>query len=328
MTALSWTHHWRVCLNDLARHAPETGSRLGPTKERVGCSIHLSSPLDRNFVLSDRRAPDPTYACGELIWFLSGNHTTIWMESYAPSYTKRYGEPDGSSFGGYGVRMRGTAGLDQIAAELELDKHSRRAILPFWRREDLIDGHRVKDVPCTLSLQFLLRGELLHMIVSTRSNDVWLGMPYDVWSFTCLQAIVAATLGVRPGDCHYNVGSLHLYERYYSAAQETIKEPFHLPFGHCWQSLVTTVEAHTLVTLESCARTGIWNHKDRERWAGLSAMGRDVLACAVRAYGLELPISSPLLNEATKIYADSRGSRPSRQDDAGEAAAADQPAQQ
>jgi thymidylate synthase len=70
-----------------------------------------------------------------------------------------------------------------------------------------------KDIPCTLSVQFVLRQERLYAITTMRSNDLWLGFPYDVFCFSTLQRLFAYTLGVDVADYVHNVGSMHLYTR-------------------------------------------------------------------------------------------------------------------
>ena len=70
-----------------------------------------------------------------------------------------------------------------------------------------------KDLPCTISLQYLIREGALHCIVYMRSNDLWLGFPYDVFCFTAFQTKLAMELGVKLGTYTHIAGSLHLYER-------------------------------------------------------------------------------------------------------------------
>jgi len=53
-----------------------------------------------------------------------------------------------------------------------------------------------------------------------RSNDVWLGMPYDIWCFTCIQILIAQELGVEVGSYIHQPGSLHLYEKNWEKARE------------------------------------------------------------------------------------------------------------
>jgi thymidylate synthase len=79
-----------------------------------------------------------------------------------------------------------------------------------WRPEALWQPTR--DVPCTLTWQFFIRDEKLELHVNMRSNDVWLGLPYDLFNFTSIQRHLAARLDVGIGDYYHHVGSLHLYE--------------------------------------------------------------------------------------------------------------------
>jgi thymidylate synthase len=76
-----------------------------------------------------------------------------------------------------------------VLEELKNDPDSRRAVMHINQPPDLgrAVGAGSKDVPCTMSLQLLIRDRKLHMHVLMRSNDVVWGMPYDVFSFTCLQ---------------------------------------------------------------------------------------------------------------------------------------------
>jgi thymidylate synthase len=117
-------------------------------------------------------------------------------------------EDGGVLWGAYGARVHGL--LVDLVALLERDPDSRQAVLTIYDSgRDL--GRPKRDVPCTLSAQLLLRDRLLDMRITMRSNDLWLGTPYDFTQFAILQASVAQALGVVPGAYHHSVGSLHLY---------------------------------------------------------------------------------------------------------------------
>ena len=118
---------------------------------------------------------------------------------------------DGGIFhGAYGPRVYGR--LQPLIDVLKADPDSRQAVLTiFDSRQDL--GASVKDVPCTLALQFFIRNNLLCMRTTMRSNDVWLGLPYDLVQFTALQGAVAKALDIPMGWYSHSVGSLHLYAR-------------------------------------------------------------------------------------------------------------------
>jgi len=58
------------------------------------------------------------------------------------------------------------------------------------------------------------------MTVFMRSNDVWLGAAYDFFQFTRVQIAIASVLGIEPGKYTHHVGSLHIYEQHYEAADK------------------------------------------------------------------------------------------------------------
>lgn len=116
---------------------------------------------------------------------------------------------DGRLLGAYGPRIRHQ--LPRVVDLLRRDPDTRQAVLSIWNGQE----HSVtsRDVPCTTTLQFLLRDDCLHVRASMRSNDVVLGAPYDFWMFSRLGLSVASALGVEPGSYAHTVGSMHLYER-------------------------------------------------------------------------------------------------------------------
>lgn len=81
-------------------------------------------------------------------------------------------------------------------------------------------------MPCTTTLQFLLREGRLHIIATMRSNDAYLGLPHDVFCFTMLQEMVARILGVDLGSYRHFVGSMHLYDKNRPAVRRYLDEGF------------------------------------------------------------------------------------------------------
>ena len=103
-----------------------------------------------------------------------------------------------------------------------------------------------------------------------RSNDVWLGAAYDFFQFTRVQIAIASILGIEPGTYNHHVGSLHIYEQHYAAADQLIKSavaPVEIPAitGSSWSDVKTqaylalsAIESPELVTaLSDSAR---WYH--------------------------------------------------------------------
>jgi len=128
--------------------------------------------------------------------------------------------------GGYGPRLFNFRGqYNQVATIIELLRRkptSRQAVIQLFDAEDVASGHH--EVPCTCTLQFLLRGQQLHLVVHMRSNDAYYGLPHDVFTFTMLQEIVARSLEANLGSYYHFVGSLHLYDTKVDKARQYLDE--------------------------------------------------------------------------------------------------------
>lgn len=119
--------------------------------------------------------------------------------------------------GAYGQRIYGR--LQALIDLLKRDPDTRQAVLTIYSSERDLNVN-AKDIPCTLSLQFFVRDHALCMRTNMRSNDLWLGLPYDLIQFGALQAAVAKALGRPMGWYSHSVGSLHIYDQDIEAASQ------------------------------------------------------------------------------------------------------------
>jgi len=190
------------------------GIRIAPTKgaasEVSGVLLCLNSPRAR---LSRTETRGVFFSClGEFLWYVSGTNRLDFIEYYIPGYGE-FSDDGVTVFGGYGPRMFGEnegAQINRIIDLLRKRPDSRQAVVQIFEREDLLQPHR--DVPCTCALQFMIREQRLHLLVSMRSNDAYKGLAHDVFSFTMIQELVAKSLGLAMGRYKHFVGSLHLYD--------------------------------------------------------------------------------------------------------------------
>lgn len=217
---MSMNAMWLDALRACAGGEP-MDSRDGGCREVVGWSGKLTTGSQTVTTIADRKFC-PAYASAELLWYLSGRGDVGPLLPYAPSYAK-FADEHGFANGAYGARMADfhdgySAGRTQLLTMIQLLKRrspTRQAILQLWSPDDLnlaVEGG-CPDLPCTIALQFFNRGEWLHAAAFMRSNDVWLGMPYDVYCFAAIQRIVAAMVGLRAGSYVHMVGSMHRYDR-------------------------------------------------------------------------------------------------------------------
>jgi thymidylate synthase len=203
----------------LVRWLMETGGRIesrgGVTIEHTGVTILVEDPTEYMLPIGVNRGVNVKLAAVEALQLLSGNGDAELLKRASPQYSDVLINPDNLTYGSYGLRTRYQ--VEHVWRELYNHPESRRAILSIWREQDLThDGDR----PCTLTLQYLIRNDQLESHVSMRSNDVWLGTPYDVFMFSQLQLSLAAQLGVGVGKYVHHIGSLHIYERNFDAASQ------------------------------------------------------------------------------------------------------------
>ena len=135
-------------------------------------------------------------------------------------------------WGAYGPRVAGDIG--NVVELLKKDPDSRQAVLTIFDADRDLGRTDQLDLPCTVAIQFLLREGSLEMFVTMRSNDVWLGLPYDLGQFAMLQAAVAQSLGVGMGTYTHVAGSMHLYDRdrekAAAVAYDEPRDPIRMPW--------------------------------------------------------------------------------------------------
>jgi thymidylate synthase len=246
----------RKVLRKLLASKNRSTATRGPARELVGVLLKLERPLAR---LSRSETRGRAFSClGEFLWYLSGDNQLDFIHHYIPAYD-RESEDNKTVYGGYGPRIfnqRGHNQLENVIALLRKHPGSRRAVIQLFNAEDL-GTPRHREIPCTNTMQFLVRDNKLHLITTMRSNDAYMGLPHDIFCFTMLQEVMARTLGVDVGAYQQCVGSLHLYDRDQAKAQQYIDEGFQsivpmpaMPSGDPWSSI------KTLLNVEARIRRG------------------------------------------------------------------------
>lgn len=189
------------------------------TVEVLGATLTLTDPRRRLVDVPPVRVLNPAFAAAEATWILAGSDEP-WIYEYNRGLAK-YADR-GRLMGAYGPRLRRwNGGIDQLSCVYQVlreDPASRRAVVQLFDPARDFGGH--KDVPCTLGHRFFLRDGRLHMYTSMRSQDLWLGFCYDLFTATLIQELMAGWLGAGIGDYCVRVDSLHLYERDLLAARQ------------------------------------------------------------------------------------------------------------
>ena len=232
------------------------GELIHPTKgdalEITGVLLEILDPRAR---LSRTETRGRIFSgLGELCWYLAGSNKADFISYYIPQY-KKLAEA-GEIFGGYGPRLRNWKGINQLSKVIEVLKtkpDSRQAVIQLF--DALDNGGQHKDVPCTCTLQFMLRQSKLQLLVNMRSNDIHWGLPHDVFCFTMLQEIVARSVSAELGSYKHVVGSLHLYTKDAGPAKRFLKEGWQstvplmppMPVADPWRSITLLLEAESAI---------------------------------------------------------------------------------
>lgn len=192
------------------------------TREILGYVGRLHNP-EQNIITIPGLETNLEYAKAELEWYLSGTSRIKDLpEKYWHIWEKFSddGERVNSAYGQYIFRKYLIKDKDgkynqsksqwQIVKEiLENDRESRQGVINILEVENKLQP--TKDMPCTISLQYLIRDDKLYAITTMRSNDAYLGFRNDLYCFTELQKKMAKELNIDTGWYQHNVGSLHLY---------------------------------------------------------------------------------------------------------------------
>jgi thymidylate synthase len=211
-----------------------------PVREKLDYSFTIEDPVaepirtldeDRNVTIAD-------YTLKEVELY---NSCSNRVEDFAKAskFWNTIANPDGTINSAYGYliwkkKSHGnpafeacTRGCDNYVASyrtpwewakqsLIKDKDTRQAILRFSLPEHQFMGN--KDQTCTMHGNFLIRDDKLHLTITMRSNDLWLGLTYDLpWFVSLMDKMIEELKDTYPnlkkGNYTHFVHSLHLYER-------------------------------------------------------------------------------------------------------------------
>ncbi len=193
-------------------------TRLGESKELLHASIQITDPRQR-WITARTPAISPAFAIAEIFWILNGDNNAAFMNFWNPALPKFAGN-GGKYHGAYGYRIRKQFGLDQLEVAyqaLSANPDTRQVIIQIWDpRVDLPNSNGEPahaDIPCNICSMPKIRNNKLEWLQVMRSNDVFLGMPYNVIQFTTLQEVLAGWLNLELGAYYQISDSLHAYSK-------------------------------------------------------------------------------------------------------------------
>ena len=163
----------------------------------------------------------------ELLWFLRGDTNIKYLNEHGVSIWDEWADENGNLGRVYGAQWRDWRGLngthvDQITkviSEIRENPSSRRLIVSAWNPAEI---HTMALPPCHVLFQFYINEGELSCQLYQRSADLFLGVPFNIASYSLLTMMVAQACDLKPGDFVHTFGDLHLYSNHLEQAREQL----------------------------------------------------------------------------------------------------------
>ncbi|WP_333840188.1 thymidylate synthase [Pelomicrobium sp.] len=223
---------------DLMRHVLEQGTRK-PDRTGVGTlSIfghQMRFDLGRGFPLVTTKRIHLKSVIHELLWFLRGDTNVRYLQERGVTIWDEWADENGDLGPIYGYQWRSWPApdgrhIDQISRvvkEIKDNPHSRRLIVSAWNVADL---DKMALTPCHALFQFYVAEGRLSCQLYQRSCDVFLGLPFNIASYSLLTHMVAQQCGLEVGEFVWTGGDVHLYLNHLEQARTQLaREPYPLP---------------------------------------------------------------------------------------------------
>ena len=223
---------------ELMRHVKANGVRKG---DRTGTGTISVFGYQMRFNLSEGFPAITTKKLhfrsiiGELLWFLSGDTNIGSLHENGVSIWDEWADADGNLGPIYGYQWRSwpTADgrqVDQITRLLDQIKSnpsSRRLVVSAWNVGEI---EKMALPPCHTLFQFYVADGRLSCQLYQRSADIFLGVPFNIASYSLLTLMIAQIAGLKPGDFVHTLGDAHLYLNHLEQADlQLTRKPRPLP---------------------------------------------------------------------------------------------------
>ncbi|APF41464.1 thymidylate synthase [Neomicrococcus aestuarii] len=221
-------------LRDVLENGTQKSDRTGTgTRSVFGRQIRFD--LGQSFPLITTKRVHFKSVAIELLWFLRGESNTAFMKENGVTIWDEWADENGELGPVYGVQWRSWPTpdgehIDQIARliqDLKDKPDSRRHIVSAWNVAEL---HNMALPPCHAFFQFYVADGKLSCQLYQRSADMFLGVPFNIASYSLLTLMVAQQVGLEPGEFIWTGGDCHIYDNHVEQVTEQLsREPFPYP---------------------------------------------------------------------------------------------------
>jgi thymidylate synthase len=250
-------HQYLNLLSDLIHHGTLEEGRNGKVLNAIGAAMHFSLDNGKIPILTTKKTAWKT-CLRELLWFIQGNmdnrilnkqNVHIWDGNSTPEFIEsrglsHYREGDLGPIYGFQWRYWNAPykgcdtdytgqGIDQLQQAIDVlknpeQRNSRRIIISAWNPEQVDEGVLPS---CHNFFQFsVTQGNKLSCTLTARSQDVFLGEPFNIASYSFLVHLIAKHCDLEPYEFILYAGNCHIYDDHFEQVKEQItREPFEFP---------------------------------------------------------------------------------------------------
>jgi len=179
----------------------------GSTDERRLAEIHFGE--DRKKLIEKKT-----------IWTANANKQGKELGYENTDTIKELGPVYGKQWRSWGKKEGGVDQIKKIIAELSSNPNSRRHIVSAWNVEKV---HEMALPPCHTMFQFHIQDKELSCQLYQRSADMFLGVPFNIASYSLLVCILSEILNLKPGEFIWTGGDCHIYNNHHDQVREQIK---------------------------------------------------------------------------------------------------------
>ena len=224
----------------LLKHIQEKGieksDRTGTgTKSVFGYQMRFD--LSDGFPLVTTKKIHVKSVIHELLWFLKGTTNIAYLKENGVRIWNEWADKNGDLGPVYGHQWRNwnSEGLDQIQEvinTLKINPNSRRMLISAWNPSVLPDtkvsfsenvaNNKAALPPCHAFFQFYVSNNKLSCQLYQRSADVFLGVPFNIASYSLLTMMIAQVCGYEAGDFIHTFGDTHIYSNHNEQVKEQL----------------------------------------------------------------------------------------------------------
>lgn len=224
--------------HDLMRHILDSGVRK---EDRTGTGTYsvfghqMRFDLSKGFPMVTTKKLHLKSIIYELLWFLDGDTNIKYLNDNGVRIWDEWADENGDLGPVYGHQWRSWPApdgstIDQISIlmdQIQNNPNSRRLIVSAWNVPEV---NKMALPPCHTLFQFYVADGRLSCQLYQRSADVFLGVPFNIASYSLLTLMVAQVAGLEPGEFVHTFGDAHLYSNHIEQANlQLTREPRPLP---------------------------------------------------------------------------------------------------